>query len=152
VIFGTDTASVKMLSVMRKPFTKDHIARATDVCKDVGLYSEHHMLLGAPGETLETATETLSFMDSLDSPVFLDLGIQVYDNTELAKILATSSMATDECTPPIFVEPAVAEDLPSLIVDYCSTRPKMRTFIVKTDSRHEPSLPSARSFASCQMA
>jgi len=135
VIFGTDTASERMLAVMRKPFTKDHIRRATEVCEEAGLYFEHHMLLGAPGETAATVLESLEFMDSLDCSVFWDLGIQVYENTPLAKMLDAVPVPNGELVPPIFIEPEVANELPNMIVDYCASRRNMHTFIVERDVR-----------------
>jgi radical SAM family protein len=131
VIFGTDTASTKMLKAMKKPFTTEDIQRVTETCKSVGLYFEHHMLLGGPGETLDTANESLRFMDLLDCPVFVDLGIQVYENTTLARLLNAAPMSTEEFVPPIFIEPKVADKLPKLIIEYCSIRPQMHTFIVE---------------------
>ncbi len=135
VIFGTDTASERMLTIMQKPFTKDHIRRATEVCKGVGLYFEHHMLLGAPGETVATATESLEFMDCLDCPVFVDLGIQVYENTGLAKMLNTRPVPNNDLVPPIFIEPEIADVLPNMIVEYCASRRNIHTFIAETEFR-----------------
>jgi len=131
VIFGTDTASREMLRVMRKPFSKRQIEVVTSICKSLNLYFEHHMLLGAPGETLETAIESLTFMDSLACPVFIDLGIQIYDRAPIAKLLHSPSAANDQFVPPIFIEPTISKELPELIVEFCATRNNMHSFIVR---------------------
>lgn len=131
VIFGTDTASDEMLKVMRKPFSKKQIEVVTSICKSLSLYFEHHMLLGAPGETLETAFESLTFMDSLSCPVFIDLGIQIYNRAPIAKVLGAESLPNDQFVPSIFIEPTISRELPDLIVEFCSNRSNMHTFIVR---------------------
>ena len=136
VIFGTDTASTKMLKVMRKPFSKKQIEVVTAICKSADLYFEHHMLLGGPGETLETAQETLSFMDALACPVFIDLGIQIYDQAPIAALLESAPLSENQFVPPLFIEPAVCQELPNLIIEFCATRNDMHTFIER-DSTQE---------------
>jgi hypothetical protein len=136
VIFGTDTASSEMLKVMRKPFSRRQIAAVTSICKSLNLYFEHHMLLGAPGETLESALESLTFMDSLACPVFIDLGIQIYDRAPIAKLLRSPASSNDQFVPPIFIEPTISRELPDLIVDFCALRSNLHTFIVRDSHPH----------------
>jgi len=137
VIFGTDTASIKMLKVMRKPFSKKQIETVTSICKSVDLYFEHHMLLGGPGETLETAHETLSFMDALACPVFIDLGIQIYDQAPIAALLESVPLPDNQFVPPLFIEPAVCRELPDLIIEFCANRNDMHTFIERDSAPEE---------------
>lgn len=86
VEFGADSAVDEILSGLRKGFTASDVVAASRLCRAAGLSFCHSLLLGAPGETARTVTESLEVMDSVrPNAVIAMLGVRVFPGTELAK-------------------------------------------------------------------
>lgn len=87
VEFGTDSASDKVLMKLGKGFREKDVVRASKVCRDAGLRFCHSLMLGAPGETLDTLRHTLDVMDAVSpNAVIAMLGIRVFPGTKLEKV------------------------------------------------------------------
>ncbi len=87
VDFGTDSGSPKMLSAFKKPFSRDDIAAASLACKKAGIDFCHSLILGGPGETSKTVTETISLMDELSPRAIIAMtGVRIYPGTEMERI------------------------------------------------------------------
>ncbi|MTI85928.1 MAG: radical SAM protein [Firmicutes bacterium] len=84
---GTDTASHLMLKNMNKSFTQEDIIKTTQRCKDAGLKVAHTLLLGGPGETIDTIKESLEFMTQVNpDALWVSFGIRIYPHTLMEKI------------------------------------------------------------------
>jgi tryptophan 2-C-methyltransferase len=82
--FGVDSASAKMLAILRRTFRPADIAQAVAVAKRHGLEHILELLFGAPGETRETVAETIAFVKALDPDrVAVTVGLRIFPGTEL---------------------------------------------------------------------
>jgi len=65
--YGLESGSEQMLKLMKKNVTVEQNRAAVRWAKEAGLYVTGHFLLGFPGETKETAMQTIQF--ALEEPV-----------------------------------------------------------------------------------
>ncbi len=87
VEFGTESLSKGMLQTYRKPFRIDDVLTSHTRAREAGLYTAHYFLLGGPGETDATITETLDNIERLDkAALFFFIGIRIYPWTALYEI------------------------------------------------------------------
>ncbi|UCG47864.1 MAG: radical SAM protein [Phycisphaerales bacterium] len=87
--FTGDSASSVILGAYRQRHVKEDLAAAVRLCRDNGIKVMIDLLFGGPGETRETAAETIEFVrrigpDCAGAP----LGVRVYPGTEMADIVA----------------------------------------------------------------
>lgn len=83
-----ESASDRVLDEMRKGFTTDDVKRCAELVRESGIPSMWFFMLGARGETRETANETLSFVEQHLNwknclPMFTT-GIRILPGTELS--------------------------------------------------------------------
>ncbi|MFC1646806.1 B12-binding domain-containing radical SAM protein [Patescibacteria group bacterium] len=123
VILGLDSCSTKMLIKLHKDFTKKMIAKA------VSLFEKYHidltvdLILGGPGETLETVKETYSFLEKYckNHSKFITIGISVFNNTEMFNKYKLSSKKSDIFyEPPTYISPVIEKSLKSIQKMYLS--------------------------------
>lgn len=82
--FGTDACSDIMLKNWRKHFTVEDIRYAHQLAADSGIKISHSLILGGPGETMDTMKETVNNIIELSPQlVICMLGVRVYKGTEL---------------------------------------------------------------------
>lgn len=87
VEFGTESLCDSVLFNYRKPFKATDVFQAHQRAIDSGLYVAHYFLLGGPGETYDSVSETLSNIDKLNKTVlFFFCGMRIYPHTELYEI------------------------------------------------------------------
>lgn len=63
--FGVESGSQKILDIMEKKFLVEDVFNAISNCIDYGIFSPLALMLGMPGETLETAQETGAFVGKI---------------------------------------------------------------------------------------
>lgn len=84
-----ESASDQVLATLRKGFTREDVIRCARLVRDVGIPSMWFFLLGSPGETRETAEETVSFaeqhLNRADCLPMFTTGIRILPGTELAE-------------------------------------------------------------------
>jgi hypothetical protein len=79
-----DSASEKMLKILKRPFSPQHIKDAINVAKKYDLEHVIELLFGAPGETKETIRETIEFIKEADPErVSVTVGLRIFPGTEL---------------------------------------------------------------------
>jgi anaerobic magnesium-protoporphyrin IX monomethyl ester cyclase len=66
VFFGVESGSQLVLDAMNKGIKIEQTIKAYKWAKEVGLMTFAHTILGFPGETRETAWETIKFVEKLD--------------------------------------------------------------------------------------
>jgi anaerobic magnesium-protoporphyrin IX monomethyl ester cyclase len=80
--FGVESNSQKILNAMRKGTTTEQNERAVKMAKEVGLAFGLFLIIGYPGETVETLKETLDFVRRADpDDVYISLACP-YPQTE----------------------------------------------------------------------
>ena len=83
ITFGIDTASQKMLRSYRKGFEKEDIARVAKLLTEADIRFTYHVLFGGPGENMDTARETIDFLQGVPQPVFFRTGVRIFRGTDL---------------------------------------------------------------------
>lgn len=97
VEFGTESLSDPVLAMYRKPFRVEHVFTAHRDAIAAGLYAAHYFLLGGPGETPETISETLSNVEKLERTVlFFFCGMRIYPHTALYDLSVREHVITAE--------------------------------------------------------
>jgi radical SAM superfamily enzyme YgiQ (UPF0313 family) len=107
VEFGTESMSAAMLRTYRKPFRPEDVAAAHQQAQAAGLHVAHYLLLGGPGETAATVTETMDNLEQLDRAVFFFfIGIRIYPGTALYDIALSEGKINrrDDLLLPVFYE------------------------------------------------
>jgi radical SAM superfamily enzyme YgiQ (UPF0313 family) len=86
--FTGDTASDVMLQSYRQPHRREDLARAARLCRERGIAVMIDLLLGGPGETPETAADTISFIKQIDPDCAgTALGIRVLPGTAMEQTI-----------------------------------------------------------------
>jgi radical SAM superfamily enzyme YgiQ (UPF0313 family) len=87
--FTGDSASSAMLKTYRQPHTANDLASAVRLCKQNGITVMFDLLLGGPGETPETAKETIDFIKQIEPDCAgAPLGVRIYPGTEMVDVVA----------------------------------------------------------------
>jgi radical SAM superfamily enzyme YgiQ (UPF0313 family) len=86
--FTTDSANETMLKTYRQPYTRNDIDKAVQLCRQNGITVMLDLLIGGPGETPQTATDSINFfksisLDCIGAPV----GVRIYPHTTMAEIV-----------------------------------------------------------------
>ena len=109
VEFGTESLSAPMLRGYRKPFTIEHALAAHAEARAAGLHVAHYILLGGPGETRQTVTQTLDQCDLIDdAAIFFFCGVRIYPRTTMRDFALRQGQVTagDDLLAPRFYTPA----------------------------------------------
>ena len=86
VSLGFESGSEKILSKMSKRYTPADVRKISERLNKFGIVRMGFLLLGGPGETRETAHESLIFADSLGLEAMkITIGIRIYPHTPLAQ-------------------------------------------------------------------
>jgi radical SAM superfamily enzyme YgiQ (UPF0313 family) len=107
VEFGTESLADSVLKSYRKPFTVADVFAAHGRALDAGLHVAHYFLMGGPGESAATVTESLDNIDRLDRTVlFFFIGIRIYPRTALCDIALKEGKITGSTNllEPVFYE------------------------------------------------
>ena len=86
--FTGDSACPSMLKTYNKTHSKDDLASAIRLCRQNGIKVMIDLLLGGPGETAQTVSQTIDFIkqanpDCAGAP----LGIRIYPGTPIAEMV-----------------------------------------------------------------
>jgi radical SAM superfamily enzyme YgiQ (UPF0313 family) len=86
VSLGFESGCEKILAKMNKKYSPADVRQISERLKNFGIGRMGFLLLGGPGETKETANESLVFADSLDLEAMkITIGIRIYPHTALAQ-------------------------------------------------------------------
>lgn len=126
VEFGTESMSTAMLRTYRKPFQPDDVTAAHQQAQVAGLHVAHYLLLGGPGETTATVTETLDSLERFDKAVFFFfIGIRIYPGTALYDIALSEGKinSSDDLLHPVFYDSdAISLDAITTLVNQRAAR------------------------------
>jgi coproporphyrinogen III oxidase-like Fe-S oxidoreductase len=97
VSLGFESGSENILKNLNKRFTTDEVVRISNTLKKHGIRRMGFLLLGGPGETLETVTQSLHFADALQLEAMkITTGIRIYPYTALARIAVNEGVIASE--------------------------------------------------------
>jgi radical SAM superfamily enzyme YgiQ (UPF0313 family) len=115
VEFGSDAAEEGMLRNLGKGFTVEDLASASNACRSAGISFCHSLLLGGPGETMDTLRRTVETVAGMDpTAVICMAGIRILPGTGLARRGAEEGLVgPDESflRPVFYLSPAVRDGL-----------------------------------------
>jgi tryptophan 2-C-methyltransferase len=82
--FGADSGNNGMLKRLGRDFRADDLARTAACCRAAGIPFMYDLLIGGPGETRESARETIEFVKRIGPDCAgISLGVRIYDGTPL---------------------------------------------------------------------
>jgi len=127
VELGTDSGSAAMLESLQKEMTPDQVLAASRACREAGMAFAHYLLLGGPGETEDTLSETFDLMDRCEpTAVIIMCGIRIYPGTPIERqareegLLAPGESLLE---PKFYISPAVRSNLLERVADEATLRP-----------------------------
>ena len=86
--FTSDSAHGAMLAAYGQPHRRDDLAEAVQLCRRHGIRTMLDLLLGGPGETEGTVTESIGFFRRIEPDcVGAALGVRLYPGTPLTRRL-----------------------------------------------------------------
>ena len=86
VSLGFESGNPEILGRMNKKFTPQEVRQFSDLLKTNQIRRTGFLLLGGPGENLNTVMESIAFAESLELDALkLTAGIRIYPNTPLAR-------------------------------------------------------------------
>jgi radical SAM superfamily enzyme YgiQ (UPF0313 family) len=129
--FTGDSACPSMLKTYRQQHTKDDLACAVALCRSNGIAVMIDLLLGGPGETAQTAKETIDFIKKINPDCAgAALGVRIYPNTAMEEIVARQLRkgeyagirrkydgAIDLLKPTFYISPGLGERPAELVRD-----------------------------------
>jgi radical SAM superfamily enzyme YgiQ (UPF0313 family) len=128
VSLGFESGSESVLRNMNKRFSPADVRRTCTLLADHGIRRTGFLLLGGPGETMESAEESLAFADSLAlEAVKVTVGIRIYPGTALAETALQEGMITKEddlLFPQFYLAAGLGKQLFQLVADWTATRPE----------------------------
>ena len=127
VSLGFESGSDKILAKMNKKYLPTDVREISERLKKFGIGRMGFLLFGGPGETKETANESLEFADSLDLEAMkITIGIRIYPNTLLAQTALEEGMIkTDDnlLMPKFFIAKGLESWLRETVNHWMKTRP-----------------------------
>lgn len=105
VSLGFESGCERMLQNMNKKFNPEEVRKTSLLLAKHGILQMGFLMLGGPGETRESAMESLSFADSLPlNALKVSRGIRIYPYTTLAKIAVSEGRVApgDDLLKPAF--------------------------------------------------
>lgn len=115
VEFGSDAANETMLANLCKGFTVRDLQSASSICRGSGMSFCHSLLLGGPGETMQTVHRTLdTVLDMSPTAVICMIGIRVFPKTGLSLIATKEGMIGpgEHFPKPVFyLSPAIEKEI-----------------------------------------
>jgi radical SAM superfamily enzyme YgiQ (UPF0313 family) len=115
VEFGSDAAIVTMLVNLGKNFTIHDLKKASAICRQSGMAFCHSLLIGGPGETMETVQQTLDTIVAISpTAAICMIGIRVFPKTRLSMIAREEGMIgpqEDFLNPVFYLSPAIKDKI-----------------------------------------
>jgi radical SAM superfamily enzyme YgiQ (UPF0313 family) len=112
VAIGSESCCDPILASLNKRFSAAEVRRVTARFAAAGIDRMGFLMLGVPGETRASVTESLEVADSLDLSVLkITIGVRIYPNTPLAQQAVAEGVITaadDLLEPCFYLAPAIA--------------------------------------------
>jgi radical SAM superfamily enzyme YgiQ (UPF0313 family) len=105
VALGFESGNMSVLKAMNKRFTPEEVRGISQALMAHGIRRTGFLLLGGPGETMDSVEESLTFAESLQLDLLsVRIGIRIYPHTRLARIAIEEGvvLADDDLLRPRF--------------------------------------------------
>ena len=94
--FGVDSGCERMLDALGRDFSVEDLYSTVDSCRREGIISMYDLLIGGPGETRQSVSETIDTMKRLSPDrVGVNLGVRVFPQTKLAQMVQQNGPFTE---------------------------------------------------------
>jgi radical SAM superfamily enzyme YgiQ (UPF0313 family) len=127
VALGFESGCEPVLQGLNKQFNSEEVRRISQIFGDYGIHRMGFLLLGGPGETRESAEQSLIFADSLNlEMVKITTGIRIYPHTALSRIAVEEgfiSVKDDLLRPRFYLARGLEEWLPETVKSWMAKRP-----------------------------
>jgi len=124
---GFESGAESVLHSMRKQFAIADVRRASDLLGRYKIRKMGFLLLGGPGETKESAEESLAFAESLEmDSVRLSIGIRIYPHTDVARAAQQEGLISSEqdlLFPKFYIARDIEDWLFRTAEDHVSSKP-----------------------------
>lgn len=128
VALGFESGVQPILDALHKRFSLEDVTRTSRMLAEHGIGRMGFLLLGGPGETRQTALQSLVFADELDlDAVKLTIGLRIYPDTELARIAVRQGIVQaddDLLQPRFYIAPGLDGWLRRTVRSWAAERPK----------------------------
>jgi len=125
--FGSDAANDAMLVNMGKNFSTNDLRKASDICRQSGMPFCHSLLIGGPGETMETVKQTFNaIQDMAPTAVICMVGIRVFPETKLYHSSIEEGVIDpdqDFLKPAFYISPAVENEILLFVETFSKENP-----------------------------
>jgi len=118
--FGTDHTDDGILKFFKRRHRLGDIQRAVDACKKAGIRVMLDLLLGAPGESLESLKKVMDDTISLEpTRVGVSYGIRAYPGTEFYEYLKKEGITPPKgpLAPQFYIEPRMSHDIDGYVLE-----------------------------------
>ena len=131
--FGVDSLCDEQLQRLHRSHSQDDVVRLVDLLHEEKLNYMFDLLIGAPGETLETVKATVDKAKELDvSLVGIAAGVRVYPGTPLGNAVATGTITeglrpatgADPTQPLFYLSPSLGDDIATYVNQLVSGDPR----------------------------
>ncbi len=127
VSLGFESGSDIILKQLNKRFNCDDVVKVSQRLKEHGIARLGFLLLGGPGETMETVLQSLHFADALQLETLkISIGIRIYPCTALSRIAIQEGIVASEAEllfPRFYLADAVKTDIAKTVQDWMKDRP-----------------------------
>ena len=127
VSLGFESGSEKILANMNKKYLPTDVRQISERLKKFGIGRMGFLLFGRPGETKETANESLEFADSLDLEAMkITIGIRIYPHTSLQQTAIKEGLITagdNLLIPKFYIAKGLESWLRETVKAWMETRP-----------------------------
>lgn len=127
---GFESGFQPILDAMRKRFRLEDVRRTSRLLADHGIGRMGFLLLGGPGETLESARRSLEFAEALNlEAVKVTVGLRIYPHTGLARTALREGLIrpdTDLLPPRFYLAPGLEGGLRAMARAWVAERPHWR--------------------------
>ena len=127
ISLGFESGSEQMLKNLNKQFTLKDVRTTSAMFADHGIERMGFLLLGGPGETMESVEESLAFAESLKLETLrLTAGIRIYPDTQLAETAKKKGYIAPQSNllyPQFFLSQGLEDWLPERLKEWQSSRP-----------------------------
>jgi radical SAM superfamily enzyme YgiQ (UPF0313 family) len=135
---GFESLSGEMLKNMKKGRNPNDAILTSEKCSELEIEQLIHMIVGGPGETLETVRASFDQLENLhnhnghawqgDGDVMMFVGLRIYPHTELQTIAEQQGViqaGENLLTPKFYIDPKLKEaELFKVIREYCNKNPR----------------------------
>ena len=125
--FGSDAANTFMLKNMGKAFSLEEMRQASKICHQSDLSFCHSLLIGGPGETMQTVQQTFDAILAMSpTAVVCMVGIRIFPGTRLFDIARNEGMlqANQDLLKPFFyLSPAIQDTILPFVERFSAKHP-----------------------------